>query len=89
MVEQVAKNGRGSCSLVADKSEDLNSKVITSLMHAFEPSLQACKLTFAGEEISLGEVFRNQSITKCKIISRLEFESLKFSFTSELDPMTN
>jgi hypothetical protein len=50
MVEEVAKNGRGSCNLVDDISE-LNSKVITSLMHAFEPSLQACKLKFAGEEI--------------------------------------
>ena len=70
MVQEIAKNGRGSCSLVEEQSEDLNAKVITSLMHAFEPSLQQCELEFAGEKILLGEVFRNQSLTRCKIISR-------------------
>jgi hypothetical protein len=35
MVEQVAKNGRGSFSIVNDKSDDLNAKVITALVHAF------------------------------------------------------
>jgi len=67
----------------------LKTKVITSLKHAFEPSLQACELTLAGEKISLGEVSRNQSLTRCKIISRAEFESLIFSFIfAYIDPMT-
>ena len=56
-------------------------------MQAFEPSLQACELTLAGEKISLGEVFRNQNLTRCKIISRAEFESLTFSFKYR-DPIT-
>jgi hypothetical protein len=51
MVKLFAQNGRGSYSIVADTSEDLNTKVITSLMHAFEPSLKACELTFFGEKI--------------------------------------
>jgi hypothetical protein len=75
MVKLIAQNGRGSCNLVTDKSEDLKTKVITSLMQAFEPSLQACELTFFGEKIPLGEVFRNQSLTRFKIISRKDFES--------------
>ena len=57
-------------------------------MHASEPSLKACKLTFAGETTQLGEVFRNQSLTRCMIMSRKDFESLTLSFTSELDPIT-
>jgi hypothetical protein len=59
MIEQVAKNGRGSFNLLDDNSQDLNGKVITSLMHASEPSLKACNFTFAGETTQLGEVFRN------------------------------
>ena len=51
MVKLIAQKGRGSCNLVADKSEDLNTKVITSLMQAFEPSLKACELTFFEETI--------------------------------------
>jgi hypothetical protein len=87
MVKLIAQKGRGSCNLVMVKTEDLKRKVNTSLMQAFEPSLQACELTLAGEKISLGEVFRNQNLTRCKIISRAEFESLTFSFKYR-DPIT-
>ena len=66
----------------------MNAKVITSLMHASEPSLKACKLTFAGETTKLGEVFRNQSLTRYMIMSRKDFEALTLSFSSELDPIT-
>ena len=57
-------------------------------MHASEPSLKACKLTFAGETTKLGEVFRNQSLTRYMIMSRKDFEALTLSFSSELDPIT-
>ena len=46
MVVNVAKAGRGSHSLVHDKSNIFNSKVILALDQAFEPSLKVCKLVF-------------------------------------------
>jgi len=69
MVQQVAANGRGSCSLVKDTDDNLKGLVVTALGRASEPSLQGCQLSFGGIE-DLGEVFRGQLITRCKIMSR-------------------
>jgi hypothetical protein len=80
MVQEIAKKGRGSCSLVGNEVDNLNGLVVTALSRAFEPSLQGCTLQFGGETINFGEVFRNQIISKFKIISRQEFENLKISF---------
>jgi hypothetical protein len=49
MVEKVAKNGRGSCSLVKDNDTNLKGLVIAALAHASEPSLQNCNLSFGTE----------------------------------------
>ena len=78
--KKLPKKGRGSCSLVGNEVDNLNGLVVTALSRAFEPSLQGCTFSFGGESIDLGEVFRNQIISKCKIISRQEFENLKISF---------
>jgi hypothetical protein len=44
MVEQAAKNGRGSCSLVKDSDTNLKALVIAALKHASDLSLQNCNL---------------------------------------------
>ena len=49
MVKQIAKMGRGSCSLVGNDVDNLNGLVITALARASEPSLKACKLVFGKE----------------------------------------
>ena len=57
-----AKAGRGSHSLIIDNIDQLNSKVITALKWASEPSLKGCKLVFGEEKEELNEVFRYQVI---------------------------
>lgn len=64
MVEQVAKNGRGSCSLVKDNDDNLKGLVISALANASEPSLKNCKFVFGSETTHMGEVFRSQLITR-------------------------
>lgn len=88
MVKAMAKNGRGSCSLVGDDVENLNGLVVTALSRASEPSLKGCKLEFAKHTEDIGEVFRNQLLTRCKIISRADFDSLTLKFTCKKDPVT-
>lgn len=80
MVQRVAQNGRGSCSLVVDDVENLNGLVVTALSRAFEPSLQGCSLKFGDKTIDLGEVFRGQIITKCQIVSTNQFEAIQVAF---------
>jgi uncharacterized protein YegL len=48
MVEKIAKNGRGSCSLVIDNDDSttLKALVIAALKHASDLSLQNCSLSF-------------------------------------------
>ena len=86
MVKSMAKMGRGSCSLVGDDVDNLNGLVVTALARASEPSLEGCKLVFGADTEDLGEVFRNQLLTRCKIISRAQFEALSLKFTSQKDP---
>lgn len=88
MVIDVAKAGRGSHSLVLDDSNELNSKVISALANAFEPSLKGCKLIFGDKQEELNEVFRNQTIYRSALMSKEEFANFKFEFTSMLDPVT-
>ena len=69
MVIKVAAAGRGSHSLILDDSNQLNSKVITALAQAFEPSLKGCKLIFGEKQEELNEVFRNQTIFRSAMMS--------------------
>ena len=48
LVEKVAENGRGSCSLITDdKSHLVGARIIKALEKAFEPSFQNCKLVIS------------------------------------------
>ena len=88
MVIKVAAAGRGSHSLVLDNSNQLNSKVISALANAFEPSLKGCKLIFGEKQEELNEVFRNQTIFRSAMMSTNQFQQMKFEFSSQLDPVT-
>lgn len=88
MVKQMANKGRGSCSLVGDADDNLNGLVVTALARAIEPSLADCKLVFGDKTENIGELFRNQLVTRTKIISRQKFEELKLTFTCSKDPIT-
>jgi hypothetical protein len=48
MVQRMAKNGRGTCSLIGDNVPGLDGLVITALARASDQSLQGCKLAFGG-----------------------------------------
>ena len=48
MVADIAKAGRGSCSILRDNSSVLNGHVIEALNNAYEPSLKGCKLHWNG-----------------------------------------
>ena len=89
MVIDVAKAGRGSHSIILDDSNQLNSKVITALARAFEPSLKGCKLIFGDSKEELNEVFRNQTLYRSALMTKAEFEKMRFEFSSQLDPVTN
>ena len=88
MVIKVAAAGRGSHSLILDDSNQLNTKVITALAQAFEPSLKGCKLTFGDKQEELNEVFRNQTLFRSALMSTKQFQQMKFEFSSQLDPVT-
>jgi len=70
LVKGVADAGRGTCSLVADQSKDLNGLVIRALQKAQHPSLKGCKFKWFGETKECGEVFRNQLTTFFKIVPK-------------------
>lgn len=100
LVKGSAKAGRGSYSFVRDGEKELNKLVVKSLARSIEPSLQGCHLSLVAENKAdesksvniaedLGEVFRNDLIFRSQIfVSRDQFESLKFGFTCERDPLT-
>jgi len=89
MVKKMAEAGRGSCSLVGDDVDNLNGLVVTALARASEPSLKGCTIKFGNFlNEKLGEVFRSQLLTYCRIIPRAEFEDLTLHFTCEKDPVT-
>ena len=46
LCEGTAEAGRGTCSIVEDKSKDLNGQVVKALQHATQHSLKACSLAW-------------------------------------------
>ena len=92
LVEKVAENGRGSCSLITDdKSHLVGARIIKALEKAFEPSFQNCKLVISHgtteNTYNLGEVFRNELIYKSLFMPEKDLDSFKlmFAFTDDTD----
>jgi hypothetical protein len=53
MVQEIAKKGRGSCSLVGNEVDNLNGLVVTALSRAFEPSFEGCTLKYLSSVLTL------------------------------------
>ena len=84
-----AKAGRGCYNFADDNSTDLSGQVISALNKASQPSLKDCSYSFFGQEVKLGEVFRDQLVQSYQIVSKAEFEKAKVNFKSAMDPMTH
>ena len=72
MVINMAKQGRGSCSLI-DNIDKLKPLVIRSLKKATQPSLKNCQLKFGNKTIDYGEVFCGEVLQKSAIMTEDEF----------------
>ncbi|CDW72325.1 UNKNOWN [Stylonychia lemnae] len=101
LVKKVAKQGRGSCSLVLDNT-DLSAIVILALGRAKDPSYSNCKFTLSPNPIittnnmkhkfsgSVGyELFRNEIFLLLSIIPKSEFSQLKLKASSDIHPVSN
>jgi hypothetical protein len=70
LVKRVAQAGRGSYSVVKDNQpSDLKVKVVDALRKASEPAMQKCRFVLGQEPFELGELFRNQPIRCCSIMT--------------------
>ena len=89
LVKRVAEAGRGSYSIVGDNNpKDLKAKVVNALRKASDPALQKCSFNLGQERFYLGELYRNQAIRCCSIMSQANFDALSCNFKSEYDPKT-
>ena len=62
LVNEVAKKGRGTSTIVGDGAKNLNGLVIKALSHAMEPSLKGAMYGFNGSMSNLEELYRNTPI---------------------------
>jgi hypothetical protein len=70
LVKRVAEKGRGSYSIVGDNNpKDLKAKVINALRKASDPALSNCSFRLGQENFDLGEMYRNQSVNCCTMLS--------------------
>lgn len=85
LIVMTAKAGRGCYNFADDNSTDLSGQVISALNKASQPSLQDCSYSFFGQEVKLGEVFRDQLVQSYQIVSKAEFEKAKVNFKSAME----
>lgn len=88
LIQDTAKAGRGTSSFAVKESDNLSGLVISALKKSMVASLQNCEFTFCGKQISLGEVYQDQSVHSYLILSKEEFVDWKVSFESTLDPVS-
>ena len=90
MLENMAKVGRGSCSLIKDDEGQnvLGGKVIQALFKSLEPALEKCSLEINQQKIDKETIFRGQLIRESRIISEKEFNDIKVKFDCENNPVT-
>ena len=73
LIADTAKAGRGTSSFAVSKADNLSGLVISALKKAMVPSLKDCEFTFCGNKVSLGEVYRDQSINSYLILTKEQF----------------
>ena len=82
LVEQVAKAGRGSSTIVEDGCSELNGLVISALGNAIEPSLKDSQISWNGKVEAKKELFRNSLLYSTRLMTAEEFESVAFAFST-------
>ncbi|CDW78536.1 UNKNOWN [Stylonychia lemnae] len=101
LVSDVATQGKGSCSLVVE-SKDLKAIVIKALARAKDPSYSNCKFILSQNPIISAnnlkhnlinttgfELFRNEIFLILAIIPKQDFENLRISASSDINPISN
>ncbi|CDW72219.1 UNKNOWN [Stylonychia lemnae] len=101
LVQEVARKGRGSCSLVLE-NKDLKTIVIQALGRAKDPSYSNFKLYLAPQaSICVNnmkhdftnttgiELFRNEIFLMLSIVSKKDFSKLKLKASSDIHPVSN
>ena len=87
-MNEVARAGRGSSTLVKDGGDELKACVVRSLSNAMEPSLYGVEYGWNGLLEREHELYRNTLIFQTKIMSKAAFESVQYEFKSKPDPKT-
>lgn len=83
LVEDIAKNGRGTATLVDDYDDNLNGLVIQALLASMEPSLCDVKYGFNTSLKDVGELFRNRLVVATTLIKKANLGELIFSFNAK------
>ncbi|CDW72326.1 UNKNOWN [Stylonychia lemnae] len=101
LVSEVARIGKGSCSLVLD-NKDLKAIVIQALGRAKDPSYSNCNFIITPKPILSAnnmkyelqekqgfELFRNEIFLMLSIVSKKDFKKLKLQSKSDIHPVSN
>lgn len=92
LVKRTAIAGRGSYSFVGNHDQNLEGVVVQALKKSVEASLKDCLMFWITDKSQdmeeLNEVFRNDMVTRYRILPKKDFESLKVKFQSQINPIT-
>ena len=80
LVNEAAKMGRGTSTIVGDGAKNLNGLVIKALSHAMEPSLKGAMYGFNGSMSNPEELYRNTPIVATLLTTQKEFQKICFEF---------
>ena len=80
LVNDVARTGRGTSTIVKDNDPNLNGLVVTALANAMEPSFKEVRFGFNDNLSEPQELYRNIIIQTSKLMNNSVFEELKFTF---------
>ena len=83
LVQKSALAGRGTSTIVRDNDQNLNGLVIKALATAMEPSFKDVEYGFNGQLCQPKELYRNTLVCETKLMTRAEFDQLKFSFKTK------
>ena len=83
LVKMIAKNGRGTATIVGDYDDNLNGLVIKALTASMEPSLCDVKCGFNANLKDAGELYRNQLVVETTLVNRVNLGELTFSLSAQ------
>ena len=81
-VKRLAKNGRGTATIVSDNDDNLNGLVIKALTASMEPSLCDVRCGFNSDLKDAGELYRNHLVVKTALINKANLGELTFSLSA-------